>query len=204
MSIESYRLTIKESKRSDILKAALANFLARGYTGAAMAEIAADADVSTATLYKNFASKEALFTAVATQAAASVHEDIGDLPENSTAHEIFLHLLYGYYESQRTYRVNDLFRIVIAETPSSPELTRNIYKILIEGRHGSVKSYLDVMVGRGLLRPHDTETGARFAMGMIKELAVWPTLFIPDHKMPEDILDQVREGIDVYLARYGA
>lgn len=203
MSVESYRMAIKESKRNDILRAALANFLAHGFTGAAMAAIAADADVSTATLYKNFASKEALFTAVATQAASDVHEDIGDLPEKGSAHDVFLHILHSYHASQQKYRVNDLLRVVIAEVPSSPLLTRSIFQIIIEGRYKSVKALLDIMVRRGLLRPHDTDMGARFAMGMIKELVVWPALFMPDYELPGDILDQAREGIDVYLARYG-
>ncbi len=204
MSIESYRQAIGESKRADILRSALANFLKHGYSGAGMAAIAEEADVSTATLYKNFASKEALFTAVAIQAAASVREDLAELPAGATVHEIFMHLLLGYHASQREYQVNDLLRVVIAEVPSSPDLTRKVFKILVDGRHVNIKAYIDTMVKRGMLKPHDTKLGGHFIAGMIKELAVWPALFQPDYIFPSNILDQAREALEIYLSRYGA
>jgi AcrR family transcriptional regulator len=204
VSVESYRQTVKDAKRADILKSALKNFLKYGYTGAAMASIAEDADVSTATLYKNFASKEALFTAVATMAATTVQEDVGELPMDATAYDIFTKLIWAFHAAQQEHRVNDLIRVVIAEVPSSPDLTREIFQILVVGRQKKTRAYLDLMVERGLLKPHDTELGARFAMGMIKELAVWPTLFMPDYTFPPDILERAREVMDVYLARYGA
>ncbi|MEP5368439.1 helix-turn-helix domain-containing protein, partial [Parvibaculum sp.] len=62
MGLETHRRRISAQKRSSILGAARKNFLTNGYSGAGMAEIARDADVSTATLYKHFSSKEALFT----------------------------------------------------------------------------------------------------------------------------------------------
>ena len=64
MGLESYRRKVSESKRRSIMQAARAEFQDNGFTHAAMAEIARKADVSTATLYKHFGSKEELFAAV--------------------------------------------------------------------------------------------------------------------------------------------
>ena len=50
LGLEDYRRSVSETKRAAILKAARENFLKGGYSQAAMAEIARDADVSTATL----------------------------------------------------------------------------------------------------------------------------------------------------------
>ena len=63
--------SVTDMKHDDVLKAALAHFLKHGYTGAAMADIARDADVSTATLYKYFRSKKELFTTIAMNEAVS-------------------------------------------------------------------------------------------------------------------------------------
>ncbi|WP_371134359.1 TetR/AcrR family transcriptional regulator, partial [Parvibaculum sp.] len=48
---DTHRRKISEKKRAAIVDAARKNFLTHGYAGAGMAEIAHDADVSTATLY---------------------------------------------------------------------------------------------------------------------------------------------------------
>ncbi|WOF74183.1 TetR/AcrR family transcriptional regulator [Parvibaculaceae bacterium PLY_AMNH_Bact1] len=63
--LEAYRTRVSESKRKSILSAARSVFLLNGFQDAAMAGIARKADVSTATLYKHFKSKERLFDAVA-------------------------------------------------------------------------------------------------------------------------------------------
>ncbi|MBL4863790.1 MAG: helix-turn-helix transcriptional regulator, partial [Rhodobiaceae bacterium] len=63
MGLESYRRRVSEQKRRSIMEVARAEFQDCGFTLAAMAEIARKADVSTATLYKHFGSKEELFGA---------------------------------------------------------------------------------------------------------------------------------------------
>ena len=64
MTLEAYRQDLQKRKRRAITEAAKVIFATDGYTHTAMAEIARVADVSTATLYKHFESKENLFTQV--------------------------------------------------------------------------------------------------------------------------------------------
>lgn len=59
--LAAYREALSNRKGEDILRAALQTFRTNGYHNAAMAEIARDANVSTATLYKHSVSKENLF-----------------------------------------------------------------------------------------------------------------------------------------------
>ncbi|MEQ9529475.1 MAG: helix-turn-helix domain-containing protein, partial [Parvibaculaceae bacterium] len=77
MGLESHRRKVSSQKQASILVAARDNFLKNGYSRAGMAEIARDADVSTATLYKHFASKEALFSAVVRNVARSTGDYSG-------------------------------------------------------------------------------------------------------------------------------
>lgn len=62
-----YRRRISATKRANILEAAQHEFAERGFSDCKMSCIADRADVSTATLYKHFASKELLW-AVTVQA----------------------------------------------------------------------------------------------------------------------------------------
>ncbi|MEQ9153169.1 MAG: helix-turn-helix domain-containing protein, partial [Parvibaculum sp.] len=119
MGLASYRRSVSETKRAAILKAARENFLKGGYSRAAMAEIARDADVSTATLYKHFSSKDALFTAIVQDAYTgtdgSLHTDITGL----SARDVLRNIGSTYMHQQFEGQMNALLRIVIAEVPSA-------------------------------------------------------------------------------------
>lgn len=70
-SLEKYRETVKAKKSADTLRAASEAFEQRGYTEASITDIARAADVSTATLYKHYRSKERLLAAVIGQGIAA-------------------------------------------------------------------------------------------------------------------------------------
>jgi len=57
------RTAIMLGKRNDILAACLALFRVKGFRGTTVKLISVKADVSTATIYKHYANKEALFGA---------------------------------------------------------------------------------------------------------------------------------------------
>ncbi len=65
--LEAYRAGVSERKRKSILKAAHNEFTTKGFHDAAMKEIAFEADVSTATLYKHCESKEGLYRMIIDQ-----------------------------------------------------------------------------------------------------------------------------------------
>lgn len=69
---------LKDDVRDRILRSALAVFADRGFIGAAMALIAERAGLGTASLYRYYPSKEALFDAVVTPALADRFESILD------------------------------------------------------------------------------------------------------------------------------
>jgi len=203
LSLESYRRSVSDAKHASIIRVALIRFLEDGFSKAAMADIAREADVSTATLYKHFASKEELFAAVVTEAANEIHEDFGAIPADATTADFFHKILLDGLAAQAKNRVNDLLRVTIAETNSSPALSRLVFETIVGGRYRRIQAVLDQMVERGLLKPHDTAFGARIALGMMKELFVWPALFDPAYQVPPGALADAQAAIDLYLARYG-
>ena len=76
---DTYRSSVARAKHIAILDAARAQFLEYGFTSSNMTEIAHEADVSTATLYKHFRSKEVLFAEIIERATASADRtDVAD------------------------------------------------------------------------------------------------------------------------------
>lgn len=191
------------AKRAAVLAVGRDLFLSRGFTRTAMADVAANADVSTATLYKYFASKEELFAAVVKAAGQSASSYDNILAGDPDAAEVLRRAAGIYLAAQFEGRLNDLFRIVLAEARAAPSLAKEIFDVVATGRYESFKAILDVLVARGQLVPHDTMESAIFASGMIKELFVWPALFKADYKLPINTDRRIASIIDVFLARYG-
>lgn len=63
-------------RRADVITAASAIFAAKGFQGAQVAEIAADAELSTRSLYVLFASKEEIYQEVIRSAAEAVRDKV--------------------------------------------------------------------------------------------------------------------------------
>lgn len=204
MGLAGYRRSISETKRTAILKAARENFLTGGYSGAAMAEIAREADVSTATLYKHFASKDALFSAVVQAAYADTELAMLLDIEGLSARTVLETIGNIYVRQQFDGRMNDLLRVVIAEVPSAPELAQDVFRNGVTARYLQFRNVVDALVERGDLKPHDTEAGVRYLGGMIKEFVVWPALFKRDFQKPDDMDQKIASCIDAYLKIYQA
>lgn len=204
MGLESYRRRVSESKRKSIMEAAGAEFQGNGFTHAAMAEIARKADVSTATLYKHFGSKEELFSSIVEASYAGLGIPQAAASEAKTAKEALTSAANDYLNQQFGAGINALMRAIISETSGVPEVGKDFLKRGVNGRNDEVVTFLDLLVKRKLLKPHDTKVSATQFAGMIKESFVWPTMFDPKFKLPANKDAVIEAAIDTFLARYGA
>ena len=169
-----------------------------------MAEIARDADVSTATLYKHFSSKDTLFAAIVEDAYSGTEGSLWIDIKGLSAREALKNIGRAYARQQFDGEMNALLRIVIAEVPSAPRLAQDAYQNGVVARYDQIKQVVDALVARGELKPHNTYDGVRHLGGMVKEFIVWPALFTPDFPRPDDLDARIDACIDAYLKIYGA
>jgi TetR/AcrR family transcriptional regulator of autoinduction and epiphytic fitness len=204
LGLATYRKSVSETKRAAILKAAREIFLKDGYSRAAMAEIAREADVSTATLYKHFDSKESLFAAVVQDAYRETDSSMFVDIAGKSARTVLRNIAALYTSQQFEGRMNDLLRVVIAEVPSAPDLARDVYQNSVLDRYSQLQATVDELVARGDLRPHDTSASIRHLAGMVKEFVVWPGLFSLGFTRPDDMDAKIDACIEAYMKIYGA
>lgn len=200
MGLEEYRRSVSENKHASILKAGRKHFLANGYSGAAAAEIAREADVSTATLYKHFASKEELFAAVVRDAYLDV--EFPPLPEHSNLEDVMVAVLNNYLALNFEREVTALLRIVIAEVPAAPQLAHDLFDELITSRYQKMVDIVDQLILQGDFKPHDSNFGVRLLIGAIKEHYIWPSLFESNATRPENTEGVLRQVVKDYLRLY--
>lgn len=203
LALENYKRSPSETKRAAILKAGRENFLASGYGGTAMADIAREADVSTATLYKYFTSKEELFAAVVRDAYGIREGEYANLPQDESIEEFIVGVLRRYLDAQFKHQTNALLRIVIAEVPNAPDLARDMFDRLITTRYRELENIVDQLIARGRLKPHDARYGVRLVGGAIKDYFIWPALFDSKFTLPAETDEILHRTVRDYLTLYG-
>ncbi len=202
--LETYRNAVIRTKRAAILRAARAQFLRNGFSHTGMTDIAYDADVSTATLYKHFRSKDILFAEIVEDASNMFKFAISQ-PEGDEASltDSLCEAAKAGLQSYLASELQPLMRVVIAEVPFAPELARTTYARITHHWYGEAIRTLNGLVSTGMLKPHDTKRSAGFLIGMIKETFLWESLFRADYVSPADEDGRrMRAIIELFLNRY--
>jgi TetR/AcrR family transcriptional regulator, mexJK operon transcriptional repressor len=196
-------------KRRAILGAATEIFLRDGYLGASMDEIAAISEVSKQTVYKHFASKEALFVeivgAMTSTAGDAVHIE-ADEPATRAALAPFLE---AYANRQLsvvlTPRIMQLRRLVIGEVARFPELAKVLYERGPMRAIGQLAALFERLAARGLLRIGDPMQAASHFNWLIMAAPLNRAMLLGDEAIPKpaELHREAAEGVRVFLAAYG-
>lgn len=199
----SFHQRVAAEKRAAILTAALDLFGTRGFTRTSLAQVAEAAQVSRATLFRQFPTKDDLFDAIVaevwahrTQAPAQV---AADDPETSlrTLGTVYADLL------GRPGMAN-LFRLVIAEAPALPDLGRRQFDLGKMPFFEQVRHYFSIADAAGALHVQDPTMAATQMLGMISNFVLWPRMFLVDWDPGDEAVARaVEEAVLTTLARYG-
>jgi AcrR family transcriptional regulator len=196
-------------KRNAILDAATTLFLRAGYLGTSMDEIAALARVSKQTVYKHFADKESLFSAIVTAAVDTagdpVVEDASALA-NSDALEADLRA-FAREQLGRVMqpRLMQLRRLVIGEATRFPELGRAFYERGAGRSVAGLSAAFERLAARGLLSIDDPDLAAAHFNWLVMAAPVNRAMLLGDDAIPTPAeLDRYAGGgARAFLAAYG-
>ncbi|GAA3245536.1 MULTISPECIES: TetR/AcrR family transcriptional regulator [Streptomyces] len=196
-----------ELKRQAIVRAARELFLREGF-GVGMDTIAAEAGVSKVTVYNHFGSKEALFTAVITDAldeplageSASALEELADAEDLRAA---LLEAARTWVHAVRTnHEVTALRNLVAAELHRFPELGEAWRHRGTESHHPAVANALRVLSEQGRLKIPDLQVAIIQFYGLL----VFPHMVFSSYgtAIDEELTDRlIISGIDMFLDHYG-
>jgi TetR/AcrR family transcriptional regulator, mexJK operon transcriptional repressor len=196
-------------KRSAILDAATTLFLRNGYLGTSMDEIAALARVSKQTVYKHFADKESLFSAIvaaAVDAAGNpVLEEVTALADSDDLAADLQAFARGQLGRVMQPRLMQLRRLVIGEANRFPELGRAFYERGAGRSIAGLATAFERLTERGLLRAHDPELAAAHFNWLVMAAPVNRAMLLGDEAIPSGTeLDRYAEGgVRAFLAAYG-
>ena len=195
----------KGRKHDQVLEGARRVFLASGFEGASVDDIARASKVSKATLYSYFADKKLLFMAVAsTECQRQSREAIDTIDITAPPRAVLMQVGMHFLKFLTSTFGQQIFRICVAESDRFPELGQQFYNSGPAVMRAEMAIYFEVAVARGELSIEDT----LFAADQFAELCkadLWTRLVFGVIKgVPEAEIDRVVAGaVDVFMARYG-
>lgn len=205
---ETAELGRSARKRRAILDAARELFLAKGYGGTSMDDVAARAAVSKQTVYKQFVDKEHLFTAIIT----------GDIEDTEGLTRSLVDALPETHDLERDLRVFArrhvvevmqphlvrMRRILIGEADRFPELAAAWYARGPERAHATFAGWFTTLTDRGLLHVTDPQLAAEHFNWLILSIPMNRAMFSGAQEPVERLEYYADEAVRVFLAAYGA
>ena len=188
-------------RRGQILRAARAEFAAKGFRGATIKSIAAAAGLQSPTLiYWYFPTKEALFKAVLEEQSPLIRATADPRAFYEQPPEVVLPLLArGYVGSVDDPDGQQLVRLMLGEMLQRPELAAAISEMAMPRVLGFLGRYFELQIERGRFRPHDTRSSARMFMGMLIPLVMGKVAFpaLRADGLSDD--EHIATAIDIFL-----
>ena len=196
----------KGRKFDQVLEGARDVFMADGFEGASVDDIARAAGVSKATLYSYFPDKRLLFMEVAnTECARQSQDAIDNIDMSASPKDVLCQAGKHFLKFITSKFGQQVFRICVAESDRFPEIGRAFYKSGPERMRAEMGEYFEAAVARGDLKIDDY-TLAADQFGELCKADLWPRLMfgVIDSVTDEDIDRVVDSAVKTFLARYGA
>jgi AcrR family transcriptional regulator len=142
-----------DERRTHVIDAAERAFLEKGFHAATMDDIARQAGMSKKTLYQAFTTKAALFEALLTDLCAIFTVTIED--DNRPPREVLTDVLRRSVVQALSERQVAIIRLMVAESPRSPEITAAIESLGQWRGKGALEMWLTVKNAEGALKVAD-------------------------------------------------
>ncbi len=193
-----------DAKHAAIVEAAQAVFLAKGFAGASMDEIASEAQVSKRTVYNRFASKDALFGAVIVASCERLMSilDAHFTTERPLRDELIDTATQFLREVTSTESIA-LRRITAFESMRFPELgvaylENGMYRLV-----DALEPHMRELVERGVLAIEDFPRAIKQLGALVSEpLETKLAMGVQYEDLEAEIEEQARTGVEAFLKIY--
>lgn len=195
-----------QGTRDTILAAASRMFIEHGYGGASMDLLSKAAGVARRTVYNQFPDgKQSLFEAVAVRMwDAFPVMDIATDEEALADPEAGLRRIgHGIASFWAPPLAVAFLRMVIAEGPRFPELTRKFFEVGKTPAVSAVRNYIAELGKRGILDIKDAHLASTQFLGMIDESVLWVRVMGDERRLTKAQTNEVVEqAVSIFLGHY--
>jgi AcrR family transcriptional regulator len=181
-----------DERRRIIIDAALALFARKGFRGTTTKEIAEAAGCSEATIFKYFATKDELYSAIL-EAKATIEETLAKAAEAATLRDdVGVFRAVGLEALIRTEQDPSLMRLLLFSALEGHELSHLFFESQVRRLHEFLSNYIGQRIADGVFHPVNPLLAARGFVGMIAHYLYLHEIFgvkRPVGLLPEDVVD---------------
>jgi AcrR family transcriptional regulator len=195
----SRRRERKDTRPQEIVAAAFEEFVTHGYATTRLEDVASRARVSKGLPYLYFKTKEELFKAVVRSVISPLFDAMRErlLTTELSCEDFlkgpFLSFVQDLVGSRRVLIV----RLLIAEGPKHPELTKFYYEQVISKGRETLQAFIDRGIARGEFKPTPLRDFPQLIIAPMLMAVIWRTLFERHHHLDTNAL--LKTHIDLIL-----
>lgn len=191
---------LSNSTQQKILESAIKLFSQKGFSGSTTKEIAKEAGVSEATIFRYFETKKDLLLALISPAMVKSITDLFFDIHGKSVEEIITNFF-----KQNTEAIEgniDLLKIVLYEALFHPEVKEAMFEEIVKSRTKLLNTYLEEQRKNGVFKDIDPKIAVRALTGMLLGYIVWRHGF-RDKDLAEMDEDKVFEDmVHIFLHGY--
>jgi AcrR family transcriptional regulator len=190
-----------DARPRELLEAALALFVERGYAATRLDEVARRAGVAKATLYLYYDNKLELFKAVVRNALGPGFDEIAraQAAGSLTAREQLVGLLTAFMKRVAGSPLSGIPKLVIAEAGNFPELARFYHDEVIGRGRALIVNALRQGAASGEFRKVDEEYAWRVVIAPLLLSIIWKHSFQAFEPEPMDLGRHLETQLDLLL-----
>jgi AcrR family transcriptional regulator len=190
---------MKPDRRQDILEAALQLFAMKGFRGTTTRDLATQAQVNEAIIFRHFKNKEELYSAILEQKACENRDArVEELERLASASddEKFFHTLGRAFLDKHE---NDtaFMRLLLFSALEGHELS-NMFVATMTARN-PITNYIRKRIDEGAFRDVDPQLAARGLFGMFASFVLWQEIFGLKKTQPHDREEVVGTFVSIFL-----
>jgi AcrR family transcriptional regulator len=188
----------KEERHRTLIEAALSLFSRHGFQGTTTKEIAQAAGCSEATLFKHFASKDALYSAIL-ESKVEMAETLGKAKQAAARKDdagVFRAVgLAGLLQIEQD---PDLMRLLLFSALEGHTLAPTFFETQVRSLHQFLGSYIEARIAEGAFRPIHALVAARAFVGMVIHYLLVHEIY--DIKRPAGFLPE--QAVDTFVTLF--
>jgi TetR/AcrR family transcriptional repressor of mexJK operon len=190
-----------ETRRLAFLNAANAAFLEKGYANTTLGDIIAKSGGSRQTLYALFGGKQGLFEAIVIERNAEIFRPFSAEGQLDRApEEVLVEIGIRYVQTVLAPDALGVFRLVVAEGPSTRELSEQFWALGPGRTITAFESYFAEQTRRGVLNLPDAKEAARQFQGiLLGNFHMQCLLGVCEIPSPEEIEASVKTAVMRFL-----
>jgi AcrR family transcriptional regulator len=190
---------MKHDRRQEILMAAMELFAKKGFRGTTTRDLAAQADVNEAIIFRHFNNKEELYTAILEykvgEARDSRMEELERLAQDTDDEEFFMALGRAFMEKHE--KDTTFMRLLLFSALEGHELSQMFVASMTSRKPFS--NYIQKRIDEGAFRPMSPSLAARAFFGMFFSCVLWQEIFGVDKTQPYDQEEVVSTFVSIFL-----